>query len=63
MEKVQGFIYDDMADFEITLALNLLGMNAEKEIILIAHDNRPVKSKAGLLYQPHCTVKGNIRNF
>lgn len=57
MEKVLGFIYDDMADFEMTLALNLLGNNAEKEVVMIAHENRTIVSKAGVLYQPHCTVK------
>lgn len=56
MEKILGFIYDDMADFEMTLALNLLAYNAKKEIIMIAYENRPVVSGAGLLYQPHCLV-------
>jgi putative intracellular protease/amidase len=57
MGKIFIFIYNDMADFEITFVTHLLGADAGKEIITIAYENNIVKSKSGVEYKPKITVK------
>ncbi len=57
MRKILSYIYKDMADFEVTLALNLLGFSGEFEIILIAENKEVVKGKGGISYMPDKTVK------
>lgn len=56
MGKILVFMYNDMADFEITYATHLLGHELSKEIVPCAYDMKPVKSKGGLLYLPVITV-------
>lgn len=56
MSKILVFIYDDMADFEVTFATHLLGHELSKEIVTCAYELRPIKSKGGLLYVPALTV-------
>jgi putative intracellular protease/amidase len=55
MGKVLCFIYNEMADFEMTLATHLLGMS-EKEIVLIAYEKEVITSKPGVTYYPRLTV-------
>lgn len=55
MGKILCFIYDNMADFELTMATTTLSW-IEKEIISISYDMNP-KRGSGLMYQPHMTVK------
>lgn len=52
MGKILVFIYDDMADFEITFAAQLLGADGGKEITTIAFEDKIIKSKCGLSYKP-----------
>lgn len=52
MGKILVFIYDNMADFEMTLITYILGTDAKKEIITIAIEDRIVKSLSGLEYKP-----------
>ncbi len=56
MGKILVFMYNDMADFEITYATHLLGHELSMEIVPCAYDMEPVKSKGGLVYLPVITV-------
>lgn len=56
MDKILVFMYNDMADFEITFATHLLGHEMSKQIVPCAYDNKPIKSKGGMLYIPAITV-------
>ena len=57
MGKILIFIYEGMADFEITFVTNLLGVNLGKEIITIGYENELIKSKSGIEYKPSKLVK------
>ena len=61
MGKVFVFIYNDMADFEISFTTHLLGADAGKEIITMAYENKIVKSKCGVEYKPKITVKEALK--
>lgn len=56
MGKILVFMYNDMADFEVTYATHLLGHELSKEIVPCAYDKNPVKSKGGMIYMPAVTV-------
>jgi len=56
MDKILVFMYDDMADFEIVYATHLLGYELSKQIVPCAYDDKPVKSKGGMIYMPSITV-------
>ena len=56
MGKILCFIYDDMADFEITLACHFLSF-AQKEIIPISYEGNMVKSRPGLMYVASVSVE------
>lgn len=62
MGKILVFIYDDMADFEITFLTHLLGADAGKEIIPIAFEDKIIKSKCGILYKPSMIIKDILVN-
>lgn len=57
--KVLFFIYNDMADFEMTVAAYIL--EGDKEVVTIAYTKDPVKAKSGLMYKPHMTVKDALK--
>lgn len=57
MGKILCFIYEDMADFEMTLPLTVAGLWLEKELITVAYEKEIIKSKPGVQYMPHSTVK------
>ena len=57
MEKVLVFIYEEMADFEITFVTHLLGADAGKEIVTIAYEDKLIKSKSGVIYKPSRLIK------
>ena len=57
MGKILVFIYDDMADFEITFVTHLLGSDSGKEIITIGYDDILIKSKSGVVYKPTKLIK------
>ncbi|MDT8716868.1 DJ-1/PfpI family protein [Clostridium sp. 19966] len=57
MGKILLFIYDEMADFEITLVTHLLGADMGKEVIPIAYEKECLSSKSGIIYKPKATVK------
>ena len=56
MDKILVFMYNDMADFEITYATHLLGHELSKQIVPCAYDYNPIKSKGGMIYLPAITV-------
>lgn len=53
VKKILCFIYEDMVDFEMTLACHLV----DKEIVPIAYEIKVIKSKSGMCYYPMSTVK------
>ncbi|MBU2700146.1 putative intracellular protease/amidase [Sporomusaceae bacterium BoRhaA] len=53
MGKLLCFIYEEMVDFEMTLACHLLN----REIVCIAYEKKVIKSKSGIRYYPMATVK------
>lgn len=57
MGKILVFLYNEMADFEITFATHMLGYNGQKEIITISYEDKIVTSKSGLSYAIQKTVK------
>lgn len=56
MGKVLCFIYNEMADFEITLTFHRLKRFGAKEIVSIGYDMETVTAQSGLSYTPHATV-------
>lgn len=52
MNKILVFIFDGMTDYEITFVMHLLGVDAGKEIITIAYEDKTIKSRSGFLYKP-----------
>ena len=57
MGRVLGFILDDFADFELTFACHLMAFNGGKEVTTIGYEKTPVRSKGGIIFQPHVTVE------
>ncbi|MFT8312997.1 MAG: DJ-1/PfpI family protein [Clostridium sp.] len=57
MNKIFIFIYDGMADFEMTLIAHILGTDLGKEIVTIAYENHIIRSLSGLEYKPKALVK------
>jgi putative intracellular protease/amidase len=56
MAKVLCFIYDQMADFEVTLALHLIDTRSKLEVVTVGYEIAPIKSQAGFTYVPEMTV-------
>jgi putative intracellular protease/amidase len=56
MKKVLCFISDEMADFEVTLALQILRNTGCREIIALGYDLTPVRSQAGFTHLPDLTL-------
>lgn len=61
MNKILLFIFDNMADFEISFITHLLGSDAGKEIIPIAFEDKDIKTSSGLIYKPKMLVKDALR--
>ncbi|WP_160680510.1 DJ-1/PfpI family protein [Clostridium sp. C8-1-8] len=57
MSKILCFVYESMADFEITLACHMLGWIPDKRLISIGYEKSPVKASSKLQYMPEITVK------
>ena len=56
MGTIICFVYDEMADFEITLALHLIRTRGKREVVTVGYERTPVKSQAGLTYVPDATL-------
>ena len=50
MGKILCYIYDDMADFEISLLLHRLKNTGKKEIVAISENLNPLEAQSGLHY-------------
>lgn len=57
MKKTLCFLYDTMADFEVTLACDLMAGFGDKEVISIAYDKAPKEGMSKLKYVADMTVK------
>jgi putative intracellular protease/amidase len=53
MRKILVYIYDGMADFEISLLTHLLSVDCGMKIIIVSNNTGVVKSKSGMLFMPH----------
>lgn len=60
MGKILCFIYDSMADFEVTLGCHMLGCIEEVKIISIAYERGTIEALSQLKYVPDMTVKEAI---
>jgi putative intracellular protease/amidase len=45
-----------MADFEVTLACHMLAFKGNKQLVTFGDTVKPVKSKAGIIYTPECSI-------
>jgi putative intracellular protease/amidase len=59
--KILVFIYDEMADFEITFVTHMLGADMGKEIITIGYEDKFIKSKSGIVYKPAKLIKDVLK--
>ena len=57
MGKILIFMFEGMADYEVTFISHLLHADAGKEIMTIAYTDDAVEGQSGLHYQPQYTVK------
>lgn len=57
MNKILLFIFDGMADYEITLVSHLLSADAGKEVITISYEDKIIEGRSGLLYKPSRLLK------
>jgi putative intracellular protease/amidase len=61
MGKILCFIYNDMADFELTFSCHVLGTCAKLEIVPISYEMDKVVSNPGIIYYPRYTVKEALK--
>ena len=46
------YVYEQMADFEITLLLNILKQRGGRRVVAISEGRKPVTAQSGLVFQP-----------
>lgn len=56
MNKVLCFVSDEMADFEVTLALQIIRNTGNREIITVGYELTPVVSQSGFTHLPNRTL-------
>ncbi len=56
MPKILCFVSDEMADFEVTLALQILISAGNREIITVGSEASPVVSQTGFTHLPQQTI-------
>lgn len=56
MGKILIFVYDEMADFEFTLAAHLLKSVLGKEVITVSYDTKTVTGRSGAKYIPDSKI-------
>lgn len=57
MGKILFFIFDNMTDYEITFIAHLLKVDAARDIVTVAYEDKMIKSASGIMYKPDKTVK------
>lgn len=61
MGKILCFMYESMADYEVTLACHMLGFFEETKVVSVSYDRSPIKGLSQLQYIPEMTVKEAIK--
>lgn len=61
MGRILCFLYDEVAEFEVTFLLHRLKSVGRKEITAVGYDLEPIKSQSGLIFLPDATVKEAYR--
>lgn len=61
MKSIFVFIYDDMADFEITFITHLLAADLGLEIVTISYEDKLIRSKSGIIYKPEKLIKDVLK--
>lgn len=56
MGSILCYLYEEMADFEISLLLHRLRNTGKKEIIAISEDTAPLTAQSGLQYIPSMKI-------
>lgn len=51
MGKVVVFIFEDMADYEVTFAMHLLSADAGKDILTVSYNGDNIKGRSGFIYK------------
>jgi len=52
MGKVVVFIFEGMADYEITFAMHLLSADAGKDVLTVSYSGDSIKGRSGCTYKP-----------
>lgn len=61
MKSIFVFIYDDMADFEITFITHLLAADLGLAIVTISYEDKLIRSKSGIIYKPEKLIKDVLK--
>jgi putative intracellular protease/amidase len=61
VKRIFVFIYDDMADFEITFATHMLGSDLGMEVVTISYEDKLIRSKSGIIYKPSKLIKDILK--
>lgn len=56
-DQILIYIFDDMADFEITLLAHLIVGDSEVGVTVISDELRTIRSASGMLFQAHKTIR------
>ena len=56
MKRIYVYIYQDMADFEVTVLLQRLRMTGGREIVAVSEGMEPVTAQSGLRYLPDLRI-------
>ncbi len=57
MRKILCYIYNEMADFEISLLLHRLKNTGKMEIVTVSESLEPLYAQSGLCYVPQMAIK------
>lgn len=57
MKTILVYYFEGMVDFEISLAVHLLGADAGFNVVSLADEMKEITSRSGLLYKPHKKTK------
>ena len=57
MKKIALFIFEGMADYQITFASHLISSSGVYELVTISYDKNPVKGVSGITYIPEVMLE------
>lgn len=55
-QEVLVFLFDQMTDYEITLAMHLLATSLDKRIVTVAYEEKPIHARSGAILMPQRLV-------